>query len=183
MLDPTFESIAIEEIEPEALRGIVSAWREQCDGRSFPQVRKIDPFLVPALVPNLILFEVEGEIAIFRVLGEKVVTAVGIGLKGLSVQEAFGDTPYGRAIDRQLRECRTSGVPLYSRHDFQLKSRSYGTAPHRRKAWRIMLPYGEENRVTRLLCYQLFSAQIDLPAQKDIDFETLLPKTVFLVSV
>lgn len=183
MADPTFGRIAVDDIEPEALRRIVRTWREQCDGRTFPQVRKIDPFLVPALVPNLILFEVVDETAIFRVIGEKVIMAVGTGLKGLSVQEAFGDTSYGQAIDRQLQECRTTGVPLYSRHDFQLQSKFHGSPPHSRKAWRIMLPYGEQDNVTRLLCYQLFSAQIDIPSQQDIDYETLLPKTVFLISV
>ncbi|MEO3428378.1 PAS domain-containing protein [Pelagibius sp. CAU 1746] len=181
--EPSFGHIAIDGIEPEAFRQILHAWRAQRGGAAFPPVGKIDPFLVPVLVPNLILYEVTGGAIVFRVVGENVVTATGGSLKGRTLVEAFGDTPYVHMVEGQLRECANSGVPLYSRHDFQLRDETFAEAFHSRKAWRIALPYGEGGRVTRLLCYQLFSKEIETHFRKDIDFGALLPKTVFKIDV
>ena len=181
---PIFGRIAIDNIEPEPFRRILRCWCGQCDGAAFPSVKKIDPFLLPALVPNLILYEVTETAIIFRVVGEKVVTTAGSSnLKGRTLVEAFGDTPYVHMVEDQLRECAASGVPLYSRHDFQLRDDTYQDAFHSRKAWRIALPYGDGGRVTRLLCYQLFSQEIETHYRKDIDFGELLPKTVFKIEV
>lgn len=179
---PSFGHIAIEDIEPASYQEILRTWCEQREGRAFPLTEKIDPFLVPSLVPNLILYDVQGPMITFRLVGEKVLTTAGTNPKGMTLIEAFGDTPYIRMVEVQLRECVRTGIPLYSRHDFQVQNGSLGTK-HSRKAWRIALPYGTEERVTRLLCYQLFSEEIDLPARKDIDFDKLLPKTVFKIDV
>jgi hypothetical protein len=181
--EPSFGRIAIADIEPAVYREILEAWCGQRDGAAFPPAEKIDPFLLPALVPNLILYEVTDNTITFRVVGEKVVTTAGGNLKGRTLAEAFGDTPYVHMVEGQLRECAASGVPLYSRHDFQLRDETYKDAFHSRKAWRIALPYGEGGRVTRLLCYQLFSKEIETHYRKDIDFGALLPKTVFKVEV
>jgi hypothetical protein len=180
---PGFGRIAIDGIEPDSFREILHAWCDQRDGAAYPPAGKIDPFLLPALVPNLILYEVTDSAITFRVVGEKVVTTTGGNLKGRTLVEAFGDTPYVHMVEGQLRECAASGVPLYSRHDFQLRDDTYKDAFHSRKAWRIALPYGEGGRVTRLLCYQLFSKEIETHYRKDIDFGELLPKTVFKIEV
>ncbi len=178
-----FGRIAIDDIEPEPFREILRCWSAQRDGAAFPPVEKIDPFLMPALVPNLILYEVTEAGITFRVVGEKVVTTAGSSLKGRTLIEAFGDTPYVHMVEQQLRECANSGVPLYSRHDFQLRDNTYRDAFHSRKAWRIALPYSDGGRVTRLLCYQLFSKEIETHYRKDIDFGELIPKTVFKIEV
>jgi len=181
--EPGFGRIAIDDIEPESFQQILNAWCGQRDGAAFPPAGEIDPFLLPALAPNLILYEVTDSAITFRVVGEKVVTTAGSNLKGRTLAEAFGDTPYVHMVEGQLRECAASGVPLYSRHDFQLRDDTYEDAYHSRKAWRIALPYGEGGRVTRLLCYQLFSKEIETHYRKDIDFGELLPKTVFKIEV
>lgn len=183
MLAPTFSRITVDSIEPEIYRGIIHSWCAQREGHAVPRKEKIDPFLVPALAANLILYEVAGRDLIFRVLGEKVVTTVGTSLKGRTLRGALGESDYVLMIERQLHECADSGVPLYSIHDFQLPEGEFAATTHSRKAWRIALPYSEEGRVTRLLCYQLFSQAIEPPFQKDIDFAGLLPKTVFKVEV
>jgi len=183
MLAPTFGRIAVDDIEPENYRVILRAWDAQRDGGPFPRIEKIDPFIVPALASNLILYEIKGEDLIFRVIGESVVTTVGTNLRGRTLRDSFGDTPYARMIERQLHECAATGVPLYSRHAFQLEANAQFALPHARKAWRIALPYGEGGGVTRLLCYQLFSEKIEAPFQQGIDFESLLPKTVFKIQV
>ena len=183
MLAPTFSRIAIDDIEPKIYRDILRAWCAQRDGGVLPPKDRIDPFVVPALTANLILYEVAGEDLIFRVVGEKVLTTVGTSLKGKTLREAFGDTEYMRMIRRQLDECAATGVPLYSIHHFQLDSSVRFGATHSRKAWRIALPYGEAGRVTRLLCYQLFSQEIEPPFREDIDLVGLLPRTVFKIDV
>lgn len=181
--EPNFGRIAIADIEPDAFREILHCWCGQREGAAFPPVGKIDPFLLPALVPNVILYEVTDSAITFRVVGEKVVITAGGNLKGRTLVEAFGDTPYVHMVEGQLRECANSGVPLYSRHDFQLRDDTYQDAFHSRKAWRIALPYGDDGRVTRLLCYQLFSQEIETHYRKDIDFGALLPKTVFKIEM
>lgn len=178
-----FGKIAIGDVEPEAYRRILQAWCEQRGMARVPQVEKIDPFIVPSLAANLLLLEIDGETITYRVLGDKVVTAVGTGLKGKTLREVYGDTDYVAVIERQLLECAATATPLYSCHDFQLPDSSYDSPRQHRKAWRIALPYGEGERVTRLLCYQLFSRNIDVSFSKDIDFEKLMPKTVFKVEV
>lgn len=178
-----FGEIAVGDVEPEAYRRILQAWRDQCGTARFPAVEKIDPFLVPNLAANLLLLEVTGETLTYRLLGDKVVTAVGTGLKGKTLREVYGDTDYVRIIERQLLECVASCRPLYSCHDFQLRDDGYGDTRQHRKAWRIALPYGDGERVTRLLCYQLFSQNIEISFRKDIDFESLMPKTVFKVEI
>ena len=183
MLAPSFSRIAIDSIEPEIYREIVRAWSAQRAGRAFPPKEKIDPFVSPALAANLILYEVAAGELIFRVVGEKVVTIAGTSLKGKTLREAFGNTDYMRMIERQLHECAGSGVPLYSIHDFQLPTCGLPALAHKRKAWRIALPYGEGDQVTRLLCYQLFSEEIEPPFREGIDFAGLLPKTVFKIEV
>ena len=187
MLAPTFGRIAADDIEPESYRTIVRAWNDQRGEASFPPKDKIDPFVVPTLAANLILYEVAGKDLIYRVVGEKVLTAIGTRLRGHSLRAAFGDTPYVDMIESQLLECAASGVPLYSRHDFQLAPKAPFAVSRTRKAWRIALPYGEadgENKgVTRLLCYQLFSQTIEVPFQQDIDFAGLIPKSVFKIDI
>lgn len=183
MLAPPFGRIAIDSIEPEAYRGIVRAWCAQRDGRPFPERDKIEPFLVPSLSGNLILYEVAGRDLVFRVVGENVATAVGSRLKGKTLRQALGGSEYVQMIERQLHECAASGTPLYSIHDVQLPGRALPAATHGRKAWRIALPYGEGARVNRLLCYQTFSQEVEPPFQKDVDFAVLLPRTVFVIEV
>lgn len=183
MLAPTFGRIAIDSIEPQSYREILRAWCAQRGGQPIPGKDRIDPFLVPTLAANLILYEVAGEDFIFRVVGEKVLTAAGTKLRGMTLRQVLGDRPYRHMIERQLSECAASGVPLYSRHDFQFVSGEPFAVPSARKAWRIALPYGEHGQVTRLLCYQLFSRELVLEPQQDIDFESLLPKTVFKIDV
>lgn len=183
----TFGPIAVDDIEPESYRTIVRAWNDQRGDAPFPPKEKIDPFVVPALAANIILYEVAGKDLIYRIIGEKVLTAVGTKLRGHSLREAFGNTPYVDMIERQLHECVASGVPLYSRHDFQLAPAAALAVPHARKAWRIALPYGEaagENKgVTRLLCYQLFSQTIEVAFKQDIDFAGLMPTSVFKIRI
>lgn len=181
MLLTGFGYIEIDEIEPRSYREIVAAWCAQRGDRPFPLKEQIDPFVVPILAANIILYEVAGEDLIIRLLGEKVVTNLGTGLKGRTLRQVLGDTDYTRTVERQLHDCAANGLPLYSRHDFQLPGEFVN--PVTRKAWRIALPYGDEARVTRLLCYQLFSQDIETHAQKKIDFEGLLPKTVFRIRV
>ena len=195
MLGPTFGRIAVDDIEPESYRTIVRAWNEQRGDALFPPKEKIDPFVVPALASHLILYEVAGKDLIYRIVGEKVMTAVGTRLRGRSLREAFGDTPYVDMIERQLQECAASGVPLYSRHDFELTPAAAVAVSHTRKAWRIALPYGEapgenpgenpgeKKGVTRLLCYQLFSQTIEAAFQKEVDFAGLMPKSVFKIQI
>lgn len=183
MLAPTFGRIAIDSIEPQSYRHILHAWCAQREGEPIPGKEKIDPFLVPTLAANLILYEVADEDFVFRVVGEKVLTAAGAKLRGMTLRQVLGDRPYRHMIERQLSECAASGVPLYSHHDFQLGSDEPFTVASSRKAWRIALPYGDEGRVTRLLCYQLFSKDITLQQPQDIDFESLLPRTVFKIDV
>jgi len=183
MLALSFGRIAIKQIEPQIFREIVTAWCAQRDDRVYPLKEQIDPFLVPSLTANVILYEVEDRDLIFRVLGEKVLTTVGSNPKGKTLREALGESDYVLMVESQLLECAATGVPLYSVHDFQLPTAALGAEMHRRKAWRIALPYGEENRVTRLLCYQLFSEEIEAPFRKEIDYARLLPKTVFKIDV
>ncbi|GAB4364975.1 MAG: hypothetical protein Kow00114_21930 [Kiloniellaceae bacterium] len=183
MLAPTFGRIAIDRIEPQSYREILRAWCAQREGQPIPEKDRIDPFLVPALAGNLILYEVSGEDFVFRVVGEKVLTAVGANLRGMTLRQALGDRPYRHMIERQLSECAACGVPLYSRHDFHIGDDASLSVSHNRRAWRIALPYGEAGRVTRLLCYQLFSKDFTARAPQDVDFEALLPKTVFKIDV
>lgn len=180
---PAFGRIAIAEIEPAVYQEILHGWRAQRGGAAYPPIEKIDPFLVPALAGNLILYEVTESAITFRIVGEKVVTLAGKNLKGRTLADAFGETPYTQMVERQLRECADCGVPLYSVHDFQLRDEVYDDAVHSRKAWRIALPYGADGRVTRLLCYQLFSQQIETQFARDIDYGRLLPKTVFKIQL
>ena len=179
MLSPSFGEIDLDQIEPKSYRAIVQAWCDQREGRRFPLKEKIDPFVIPALAAHLLLYEIDGDDLIFRVVGDKVVTTAGVALKGKTLLQAMGDTTYTRIIERQLKECATTGVPLYSIHDFQLPGEFVN--PLSRKAWRIALPYGDDQGVTRLLCYQLFSREISAASHEEIDFETLLPKTVFKI--
>lgn len=178
-----FGQIAIDEVEPEPYRRILQAWREQRGAARFPPPEKIDPFIVPYLAANLLLLEVSGETLTYRVIGDKVVTAVGTGLKGRTMREVFGDTAYIGIIEEQLLECVSSARPLYSRHDFELPGAGHDSVRLHRRAWRIALPYGDGDCVTRLLCYQLFSQSIDVGLRKEIDFEKLIPKTVFKVEI
>lgn len=179
----SFESIALSEVEPESYRTIIEAWSKQRGDLPFPPAEKIDPFVVPALAPNVILLEVQDGTLIYRILGEKVITALKTSPKGRTITEAFGDTPYMRLIRSQLLECAASGMPLYSCHDFHLPENGQGLTGQTRKAWRIALPYGEPDRVSRLLCYQLFSDDIEVTWLQGTDFNQLLPKTVFKVQV
>ena len=179
----TFGRISIDEIEPEPYRAILRAWCAQRGDRPCPLKEQIDPFVVPALAANLLLMEVQGKTLTYRVVGEQVVTAVRDNIKGKTLKQAFGDTPYVRMVEHQLLECAASGIPLYSVHDFQLGDTSYGGPAQSRKAWRIALPYGEDDRVSRLLCYQLFSEAVEVHFRKDPDFAKLLPETVFKIDV
>ena len=180
---PTFSSIAIDQIEPPVYRDIIRRWCEQRDGRAFPLKERIDPFVVPTLAANLVLYEVDGKELIFRVLGEKVLTTVGINLRGKTLRGALGESDYVLMVERQLHECAASATPLYSIHDFRLPPGLLTGSVDSRKAWRIALPYGEADRVTRILCYQLFSEEIEPPLREAIDFAALLPKTVFKIEV
>jgi hypothetical protein len=179
----SFGRIDIDGVEPEAYREILRAWCAQREGRRFPLKQRIDPFVVPSLAANIILFEVQGETLIYRVLGEKVLTALKADIRGKTPIEALGDTPYIRLIQQQLLECAATGTPLYSRHDFRLDDALPTGTSQSRQAWRIALPYGDEDRVTRLLCYQLFSETIEIHFRQDIDFAKLLPETVFKIEV
>lgn len=180
-----FGSIATAEIKPKVYQDILGKWDAQREGRRFPQIEKIDPFLLPALVPHIILYDVSGPAVTFRIVGEGVVTTVGTNLKGKTLAEAFGNTPFVLMVEEQLRECAACGVPIYSRHDFQLKTNSSGPGDPNQihEAWRLALPYGTGDRVTRLLCYQLFSQPIEPHIERKINFGTLLPSKVFKVEL
>ncbi len=178
---PVFERIAIGEIQPESYQEILGHWCDQRGGRAFPLRQQIDPFVVPTLAANIILFEVQDGRLIYRVLGERVITALKTDIRGKSPKEAFGDTPYIRMIEQQLLACAARGIPIYSCHDFRLEDPGYGSQS--RKAWRIALPYGDDGCVSRLLCYQQFSTAIEFDYRQDINYEKLLPQTVFEIQV
>lgn len=178
---PEFGRISVDAIEPAAYREILRAWCAQRGDRPFPSRQQIDPFVVPALTANIILFEVRDDTIVYRVLGEKVIMATKGDLRGKTPQEAFGDTPYIRMVEQQLLACAASGTPFYSCHDFPMEDSAYGG--HSRKAWRIALPYGDDGRVSRLLCYQRLSQAIETYTSRDIDYAKLLPKSVFMIEL
>jgi len=181
--EATYQRIAVDDLEPAPYRKIVRAWCEQRGEARFSPLEKIDPFVVPNLASNLVLLEVAGETLTYRVLGDAVVLAVGTNLKGKTLRQVYGDTDYVRVIEQQLLACAARGVPIYSNHDFQLPDDGVSGFGNHRKAWRIALPYGDEQDVTRLLCYQRFSQEIEISLRKDMDYAKLLPTTVFWIEV
>ena len=85
----------------------------------------------------------------YRLLGDEIRQLVGQDLRGLSVQQFMGETPYAQLIEAQFRRTIADRAPLYSVHDFRRAEDGLTLS-----ARRIVMPYADGDRVSRLLAYQ-----------------------------
>ncbi|MFC3229686.1 PAS domain-containing protein [Marinibaculum pumilum] len=169
------EEIGIAEIHPASFQTLLAAWYRQKGARDYPPAAALDPFLAPTLLPNAILLEVDGDRFIYRLIGDAIRQLVGQDLRGKSVQEFMGDTDYARLIEEQFRRTIADRAPLYSVHDFRRPEDGLTLS-----ARRIVMPYADGGRVTRLLAYQVAEGLEPVGGVTILEPQ-LLSRTVFRV--
>lgn len=164
------ERFHLSDISDPRFRSLIEVWYRQRSGDLLiPHWRDIDPFAVPSLAGAVILFDVADDLDLaYRIVGEDVAAALGGNPKGKHPFDIVGDGAYGRFIVSQLHDCVLDRLPVFSQHDFRFENDNLA-----RQATRIALPYGETDRVSRLLCYQIFSREIEIRGRRqnaDMDF-------------
>ncbi|MEQ8344417.1 MAG: hypothetical protein RIB84_15550 [Sneathiellaceae bacterium] len=170
------ETVAVDDVHPRSFRPILTAWYRQRRDQRCPLRADLQPFLVPAMAGNALLFGVDGDSYTYRLVGENIRQAVRQRLKGRTAAEVLGeDTDYYRLVASQFRLVVTNMRPLYSMHRLHRPGDSQQMA-----AWRIVLPYRDGETVTRLLTYQVFDAAANRGGE--VAVEDLLPHTVFWVA-
>lgn len=175
MAELVHERIALAAIPVQPYRTLLSAW--EADRRrqgGTPHQDLIDPFRVRLLTSSIVMFHVGPGLELtYRLVGESVRRLVTVNPVGRRVEEVVGTGAYGQAIAAQLRDCAAAGTPIYSDHHFRIPGEQV-----RRGSQRIALPYGDGSRVTRLLCYQIFSGDVEireasLPSAEDWEITEL----------
>lgn len=159
------ETIDSGEIAEDELRQLVRMWFGQADeAGDTPDRRRIDPFAVPSLASSLALFDVgpEGRLT-YRVMGENIRKVIRTNPIGLSPREVLGEGPYSAFIENQLLDCVDRRLPIYSKHDFVVVEEKTV-----RRSVRIVMPYADDGRVSRLLGFQMFSEDLELRSDSEL---------------
>ncbi|ANK80253.1 MAG: hypothetical protein TEF_05200 [Rhizobiales bacterium NRL2] len=151
--------ISIDDVAEAGFREHLRRWFDQRDAAGgLPDRSLIDPFMVPALAESVILFEVGEDLSpTYRLTGEAMRRAVGRPTVGLTPYDLMGRTPYAELIVEQLRDCARAVEPIYSSHDFVVAQDEIA-----RESRRIAMPYGQDGKVNRLLCFQVVSEKLEL---------------------
>jgi len=168
-------TIPIDDVMPPVFRPVLHAWFDRRATGTCPTTAAMDPFVVPALAAHVVLIQVEGEDYTYRIVGESIRQIVQEPLKGRSVRAVMGDTEYYRLVTAQFRMAVARRWPYYSIH--------YCLRPDDQTqigAWRIVLPYTDGERVTRLMNFQLFDVKAG--PGTEISAQDLLPRTVFWIA-
>lgn len=156
----TVQGIPIQasEIPDRDLRVALTAWfTQRGDSADPPIIDQLDPFIVPALAPSAIFYDVaEDDSLTLRIAGDNVRALLGYNPAGKPVEEVVGEGAYGRYIAAQLQDCARRGLPIFAHHDYVSSDRERA-----RKSMRIALPYRDGDRVCKLLCFQKFSDYIE----------------------
>jgi len=77
-------------IDHPALRALFDYWSGRCNGACLPARRDIDPLDIPALLPHLMLIDVEPSAVLrFRLVGTALVRHLGRDTTGLTVAEGY----------------------------------------------------------------------------------------------
>ncbi len=175
---PVTGTIAFDQVEPARFRQVLQTWFAlRRDGLIAPPVESLDPFVVPSLVPHIILLEVEPGAFRYRVVGGKVQIATTGNPVGRTVRDVVGDGGYHDLIRAQFRIATEQGDAIYSRHHFRRPKDGRSV-----RANRILMPYGDGERVTRLLAYQLLDEITGDRLPEGRELMDLLPRTVFRVA-
>lgn len=168
----TLDDIGIGDVHPLSFRPILDAWFRERGDAACPPVSAINPFIVPALAANVILLEVVGDSFTYRVIGDEIRKVVGRDLRNLTVRDFLGATPYARLMEEQFRRAADGGAPIYSVHHFRRQVDGLVLATRR-----IVMAYGEGDRVTRLLAFQTIDDSP--PGEISVPTLDLMSRTVF----
>lgn len=136
-----------EKIGHDRLRQLYDYWDGKRGTRVMPARGDLDPVDIPALLPNLILVDVErgGQIRYrFRLYGTEVCAIRGMDLTGHYIDEENITALRNPAIESYER-ILAEPQPVYERHRFQPDDRNVGYYH------RLVLPLGEGNEVRMLL--------------------------------
>jgi|GEM_PF-4068966 len=159
MANVVHDRIAVTDVPYAPFRTMLLAWNDsRPPGGGVPSRDTINPFLEPTLSGSTVLFEVTEDLGfIYRLTGETLRRLVRTNSTGRPVADVVGTGAYGRLIAGQLRDAVTEGLPVFAHHNFQLADEAF-----QRQSQRIAMPYEEGGRVTRLLCYQIISDDVQL---------------------
>lgn len=136
-----------EKIDHGQLRQLYDYWDRKRGTRVMPSRADLDPVDIPALLPNLILVDVERGEQIrfrFRLYGTDVCAIRGVDLTGRYIDEENITALRNPAIASYNR-ILADRQPVYERHRFHPNDRNVGYYH------RLVLPLGEENEVQMLL--------------------------------
>ncbi|MFC3229687.1 PAS domain-containing protein [Marinibaculum pumilum] len=147
----SLEEVAIGEVQPDLVQPLLKAWFSGGSDGGCPSVSAIKPFLVPALVPNIMLLEPAGDSFVYRVVGEDLQQLAGRNLRGLTVRDLYGETDYGRMIEAHYRQAVADRRPIHLEDRYRRPQDGLTLA-----TWRVVMPYATDGAVTRLLAVQTF---------------------------
>lgn len=136
-----------EKIGHDRLRQLYDYWDGKRGTRVMPARNDLDPVDIPALLPNLILVDVErgGQIRYrFRLYGTEVCAIRGMDLTGHYIDEENITALRNPAIESYER-ILADLQPVYECHRFHPNDRNVGYYH------RLVLPLGEGNEVRMLL--------------------------------
>lgn len=144
------ETIPFEEAD-ERLKAVYAYWQQKRGGRPMPARRDIEPLDIPAVLPHLMLIDVEpGPRYRYRLFGTEVTEAFGMNPTGKYVDEVMvGD--YEKFLLGLYDDLCREKQPIYS-------TSIYGTKRDA-KMWtqRLMLPLSSDgSTVDKVLACQVF---------------------------
>lgn len=170
------QRLPIARLEPVAFRILAAHWFDQCGTRRCPEVGELDPFRVPALAADIVMFEPAGGSFVYRVVGERAGRMLGRNVIGKTLIEVLQDPEYvDLVIAKLMMSVREPGVYLATQ---RFRRPSDGLTVSSR---RLVLPYGEEGEVRRVLTYMLFDQSLQEPYTPGLKLDPLMLTDLFLI--
>jgi hypothetical protein len=122
-------------IADQRIAQVFEYWRAKAGSRVMPARADLDPVDIPALLPNIMLVDVEGPDRFrYRLIGTDCAQAHGVDATGRYLDDVITDAPYRSFVIGLYAECVGKRRPIYSETLFGAKA-GHGTGREVRVAF------------------------------------------------
>jgi len=154
-----FEFAALDRLETSEAKLLFAYWLAKRGDRLAPQRAEISPRDIPALLPSIHLYDVENEGRSFRirVIGTRIVAAIGIDPTGKAVTANDSEPMYVRVF---------AGLSMAYRHRRAIRSLAERTAAPNRSflgAENLVLPLSDDGAtINKVMVCTIFKTPREL---------------------